>query len=75
MRRVKSAPAVTPTCAYTFRTQISRCLHEVVIKTKREYWKAPEFRRGNDLPFSFVGVGANGHVHGRTAKRDWGVDE
>ena len=37
-----------------FRTRIGRCLHEVVIKTKREYWKAPEFRRGNDLPFFFL---------------------
>lgn len=46
-----------------FRTQISRCLHEVVAKTKRENWKAPEFRRGNDLPFFFVGGGSNSHVH------------
>lgn len=36
-----------------FRTQISRCLHEVVIKTKHENWKASEFRPGNDLPFFF----------------------
>ena len=46
-----------------FRTQISRCLEEVVTKTKREYWKAPEFRPGNDLPFFFVGGGSNSHVH------------
>ena len=46
-----------------FRTQISHCLAEVVTKTKREYWKAPEFHPGNDLPFFFVGGGSCSDVH------------
>ena len=46
-----------------FRWQVSRCLQDVVTKTKREYGTADEFRRGNDLPYFFVGGGSNSRLH------------
>lgn len=46
-----------------FRSQISRCLHDVVTKTKRENGAAREFCRGNDLPYFSVGGGSNSRIH------------